>query len=250
MGSYSKEVKTQLEAEKIQKKCCRFTDEKLRTVDKSTDSSEILRETWERCRCDGCRTAFIRRLFLLYGSITNPEKSYHLDFTMKYADEADAIESCLAEAGFSFHRSTRRDKYVLYIKNSTDIEDFLVYIGASGAAFELMNSKILRDFRNSVNRQVNCDTANIEKQLGSARKYIEAIRFLENCGRIDSLPEELKKTAKLRLENDQLSLAELGKLFEVPVSKSGMRHRLDRILSTAERAGFVPEELPTGLTEE
>ena len=242
MESYSKKVKTQLEAEKIQKKCCRFTDEKMKTVDRTADNSSLLAEVWQKCRCDGCRTAYIRRAFLLYGSVTDPAKGYHLDFSTKIPAEADVLGEALSESGFDFRRSTRRDKHVLYIKNSTDIEDFLVYIGASGAAFELMNSKIMHEFNNSVNRQVNCDTANIEKQLGSAKKYIDAIRWLDECGKIDSLSPELKETARLRVENDQLSLADLGGLINPPVSKSGMRHRLDRILAAAEKFGFVPEE--------
>ena len=241
MESFSKKVKTQLEAEKIQKKCCRFTDEQMKTVDKKSDNSSFLDEVRQKCRCDGCRTVFIRRAFLLYGSVTDPSKAYHLDFSFKNAGEADAVETALTEAGFDFRRGMRLEKHVLYIKNSTDIEDFLVFIGASGAAFELMNSKIMHEFNNSVNRAVNCDTANIEKQLGSAKKYIDAINWLRESGKIDSLTAELKETAALRAENDQLSLAELGNLLNPPVSKSGMRHRLDRILETAENYGFISE---------
>lgn len=241
MESYSKKVKLQLESEKIQKKCCRFTDEMMSSLRKDADESSSMAEIWQRCRCDGCKTIFIRRAFLLYGSVTDPNKSYHLDFVFSHGTEADVMVECLAEAGFDFHRSTRRQKSVLYLKNSSDIEDFLVFIGASGAAFEFMNSKIVHEFRNSVNRQVNCDTANIEKQLGAAKRYIDAIRFLIDSGRIDSLPAELKETAVLRAVNDQLSLADLGNLINPPVSKSGMRHRLDRILSAAEKFGFMPE---------
>ena len=242
MESFSKKVKSQLDAEKITKKCCRFTDEQMKDVMKSEDNSSVLGEIWQKCRCDGCRTAFIRRAFMLYGSVTDPAKAYHLDFSLRNEGEADVIESALSETGFDFRRSMRRDKHVIYIKNSTDIEDFLVYIGASGAAFDLMNSKIMHEFNNSVNRAVNCDTANIEKQLGSAKKYVDAIRFLETSGKIDSLSPDLKESAKVRKENDQLSLAELGNLLNPPVSKSGMRHRLDRILAAAEKFGFTPEE--------
>ena len=104
-----------------------------------------------------------------------------------------------------------------YIKESSTLEDFLVFIGASGAAFELMNSKIVHEFRNSVNRQVNCDTANIGKQLKAVRKYVDAVQFLIDSGNFEKLPEELKETAKLRIENDQLSIAELGKLTKPPI---------------------------------
>ena len=213
MESYSQNIKRQLDAININKKCCRYTDEKMSVLQKKDDNSSVLRALWQKCRCDGCRTVFVRRAFLFYGSVTDPEKAYHLDFTFKNEGEADVIGTALEECGFDFHRSRRREKYVLYIKNSTDIEDFLVYIGASGAAFELMNSKIVHEFRNSVNRQVNCDTANIEKQLGSAKKYVEAVHFLEENGKIDSLTPELKETARLRAENDQASLSDLGNMI-------------------------------------
>ena len=132
--------------------------------------------------------------------------------------------------GFSFGASVRRGKYVIYMKNSTDIEDFLVFIGAQTAAFDVMNEKIVREFRNSVNRQVNCDTANIEKQLAAGKKYIDAVRLLIEADKIDSLPDELRETALLRYENHQLSMTELGRLLTPEVSKSGVRHRLERIL--------------------
>ena len=96
-----------------------------------------------------------------------------------------------------------------------------------------MNRKIEREFRNSVKRQVNCDTANIEKQLASAKKYIEAIRYLVDTGSIDRLSPELKNTALLRMENEQLNLADLGRMVNPPVSKSGMKHRLEKILTFA-----------------
>ena len=242
MGSYSQNVKNQLEAEIVQKKCCRYTDEKLRSVNKNDDNAVYLAEIWHKCKCDGCRTVFIRRMFITYGSVTSPEKAYHLDFTFVRDGEADAVECALSECGFEFHRSRRKEKTVLYIKNSTAIEDFLVFIGASGAAFELMNSKIVHEFRNSVNRQVNCDTANIEKQLDSAKKYTDAVRFLEESGKIDSLSPELKETAIIRAENDQASINDLSNMVNPPVTKSGMRHRLEKILETAVKFGFRQQQ--------
>ena len=114
------------------------------------------------------------------------------------------------------------------------MEDFLAYIGASAAAFDIMNAKIVKEFRNSVNRQVNCDTANIEKQLEASKKYVDAIRYLTETGAITKLPENLQQTARLRLENEQVSLAELGNLCEPKVSKSGMKHRMEKLLEYAE----------------
>ena len=165
--------------------------------------------------------------------MTDPAKSYHLDFTVKTEEERDALYQILSDVGLDFRVTMRAGKHVLYIKDSAAIEDFLVFIGAQPAAFELMNKKIEREFRNSVNRQVNCDTANIEKQLASAQKYIEAIRYLIETEAIDRLSPELKNTAFLRLEHEQLNLADLGRTVNPPVSKSGMKHRLEKILAFA-----------------
>lgn len=241
MESFSKKVKTQLAAEEIKKKCCRITDSEMASLHprKKEELGEELRRIYENCRCDNCRIVYLRRLFELFGSVTDPQKSYHLDFTFPVESSCDAAEEVLAEMGFDFRRTVRRDKndnekYVLYIKESSAIEDFLVALGASSAAFDVMNSKIVHEFRNSVNRQVNCDTANIEKQLAAGKKYIKAIQCLIDSGRIEELPEDLKETARLRYENDQLSLTDLGMMLNPPVSKSGIRHRLERILAFAE----------------
>ncbi len=236
MQSFAKKVKEQLAEMEPKKKCCRFTEGQvmaLSAIKKENCRDKIL-EGWEKCRCDQCKVTFLRQLFSLYGNVTDPLKSYHLDFTFHVKENCDAVEEILHEMALSFRRTTRGDKHVLYIKDSDSIEEFLVTIGASGAAFDLMNEKIVRDFRNGVNRQVNCDTANIGKQLAAGKKYIEAIEKLKESNKIDALPEELRETARLRLENDQLSLTDLGKLFSPTVSKSGMRHRLERILRFAE----------------
>ncbi len=188
----------------------------------------------QKCRCENCAPVCIRALFLLFGAMTDPAKSYHLDFTVKTEKERDTLYQILSDVGLDFRTTMRAEKYVLYLKDSTAIEDFLVFIGAQPAAFELMNKKIEREFRNSVNRQVNCDTANIEKQLASAQKYIDAIRYLIETEAIDRLSPELKNTALLRMENEQLPLADLGRIVNPPVSKSGMKHRLEKILAFAQ----------------
>ncbi|MBE6616595.1 MAG: DNA-binding protein WhiA [Ruminococcaceae bacterium] len=234
--SFSKKVKNQLEALEIKKKCCKFTSAALADLNNKENSAEKIRSTYEKCRCDVCGEVFWRKLFTVYGSITDPLKSYHMEFSFYFEDERDTVMELISDSGFDFRPSVRKNKFILYVKDSAVIEDFLVYTGASAAAFDVMNSKIVHEFRNSVNRQVNCDTANIEKQLQAVKKYTEAIQWLVDTEKIDSLPADLKETALLRIENDQLSLADLGKLMNPPVSKSGIRHRLERILELAERA--------------
>lgn len=234
--SFSAKIKEQLRAEEIKKKCCRYTFADILALNELPDKedvSETVTSVYQKCRCDNCRVMCVRALFLLFGSVTDPERSYHLDFTVKSEAERDVLQTIFGDIGFDFHETMRTGKYVLYLKDSTAIEDFLVFIGAQAAAFDLMNKKIEREFRNSVNRQVNCDTANIEKQLASAKKYIDAVQYLIDTGSIDRLSPELKNTALLRLENEQLNLADLGRLVNPPVSKSGMKHRLEKILAFA-----------------
>jgi len=234
MESFSQKVKDQLAAEEIRKKCCRFTDAALSALDEGENNGEALTEIWNKCRCDTCRIVFLRRLFVLRGSVTDPGKSFHLDYSFRHPEEAEAVLTILTDMGLDFRPAERKGRQVLYLKDSTAIEDFLVSIGAQNAAFDVMNTKIMNEFRNSVNRQVNCDTANIKKQLATSRKYIEAITYLTETGKLETLPEELRTTAKLRMEHNQLSLSDLAKLTNPPVTKSGMKHRLEKILSCAD----------------
>lgn len=233
MESFSKKLKDQLREEEIKKKCCRFTANAVSGWDSEAGCGEELRDIFGKCRCESCRSILVRQMFLERGSVTDPGKNYHLDFTFPAEETALAMQEILMACGFSFGASVRRGKYVIYMKNSTDIEDFLVFIGAQTAAFDVMNSKIVREFRNSVNRQVNCDTANIEKQLKAAGKYISAIESLTESGKLDTLSAELKEAARLRMEHKQMPLAELSALTNPPVSKSGMKHRLEKLLAIA-----------------
>lgn len=124
----------------------------------------------------------------------------------------------------------RGERYLLYLKSSGEIEDFLALTGATRAAFDLMNAKIVREVRGNANRQMNCDMANISKSLAAAQQYTDAILEIFHRGYEIRLPEELRETARLRLENPQASMAELGHLHSPPISKSGVKHRLDKIL--------------------
>ena len=238
--TFSSRLKRSAELTEVKKKCCRFTDSAFTApgvvLSKKQDSYDAVSGIYGKCRCDGCRQVFFRRMFIIFGSVTDPMKSYHLEFAFSTAREAELMAGLLEENGFRFSISERSGRHIVYVKNSGAIEDFLVFIGAQSSAFEVMNSKIVHEIRNDTNRQVNCDTANIGKQLEAARVYIDAVRYLEETGRLDSLPEDLRITAKLRIENEQLSLTELGRMMFPEVSKSGVKHRLRKILSAAENA--------------
>ena len=238
--SFSQKTKTALAAIPIKKKCCRYLWDAVSAFPKDgADAAEQITAWGDACRCENCMPVLIRALFCRYGAVTDPMKRYHLEFAFSRETERDAAALLLENAGFAMHTSVRhsangREKWIVYYKSSADMEDFLAYIGASTAAFDIMNAKIVKEFRNSVNRQVNCDTANIEKQLEASKKYVEAIRYLTETGAVSKLPETLQQTARLRLENEQVSLAELGNLCEPKVSKSGMKHRMEKLLEYAE----------------
>ena len=128
----------------------------------------------------------------------------------------------------------RREKHVLYFKDNDTIGDLLAYLGATKAAFDVMNSKIVKEIRNNANRLVNCDTANIEKVLNASQKYVDAIDFIKLHGGLDTLPSELYEAAKLRIDFPQASLNELALKSNPPITKSGMKHRLEKLLSAAD----------------
>ena len=134
-----------------------------------------------------------------------------------------------SENGIDMKKGKRKNRFLLYVKDSTQIEDFFAVIGANKLAFDLMNSKIVREVRGDANRQMNCDMANIKKTLSAAGKHIEMIEDLKEKGLFIRLPQDLRITAELRYENTQASMADLGLLHNPPISKSGVKHRLDKI---------------------
>lgn len=229
--SFSSELKENLSSHDVKKKCCNRVYSEIMGLDQTMteDKTELFRLVREQCKCPFCLAHYLRALFLKFGSMTDPEKQYHLDFSFHYESERDFAAEVLAESGFEPKLSTRKEKFLAYFKGSTSIEDFLVYIGASSVAFELMNQKIVRELRNNVNRQINCDTANIEKILTSSKKYLDAIDWLIDTGELGSMPQNLRETALLKRSNPQIPLEQLGQMLTPSVSKSGMKHRLEKI---------------------
>ena len=179
---------------------------------------------------DCCRAAFVRGAFLAGGSVTDPRKNYHLELVTGHYNVSGEIASILFELGFSPRSLRRGGNCVTYFKQSEAIEDLLTTLGAPIAAMELMNAKVEKDMRNSINRKVNCDTANVEKTVNAAQSQIEAIRALEERGCMEKLSEKVRQTAKLRLENPEASIAELAAMSSPPVSKSCLSHRLRKIM--------------------
>jgi len=177
-----------------------------------------------------CRRSFIRGAFLTGGGITDPEKRYHLELMTDHFNVSRETYSLLLDMGFSPKETSRSGNYVIYFKQSSAIEDFLTLIGAPLHAMELMSAKIEKDMRNSVNRKVNCDTANVTKTVDASVAYIGAIRKIIAVGAFESLPEKLKQTAYLRLQNPELSIKELADISEPQATKSCLNHRLRKLV--------------------
>ena len=184
-------------------------------------------------RCSLCRMAFLRGVFFSVGRVTDPTKQFCLEFSLgnKISDFVGFFE----EAGLEMKISTRASERLLYTKNSTVIEDFFSMAELNGATFEIMNVKIANDLKNNANRLRNFDTVNISKAVDAANAQITVIRELDKRGLLSSLPTELEATARMRLENPDMSLSQLA-IHSVPaVTKSGITHRLKKIMEFGER---------------
>lgn len=181
--------------------------------------------------CD--RISFLRGTFLAGGSVTDPAKRYHLELVTDHFKVSRELYSLLLDMGFEPKEVSRNGNHVNYFKQSSAIEDFLTTIGAPISAMELMSQKIEKDMRNSVNRKVNCDTANVAKTVDAAIQQIEAIEQIEKTTGLDSLPDKLRETAQLRVDNPEASLAELAGL--AMVTKSCLNHRLRKLVELAEK---------------
>ncbi len=179
-----------------------------------------------------CRRAFLRGAFLGSGSVANPEKEYHLEFTTPRQGLAEDTVALFAEFGLTARVVQRKSNQVIYFKSSTEIGDVLNIIGAHTAYMELMNVRILKETRNQVNRRVNCETANLDKAVDAAQIQLDAIRRLQKSGRLVSLSPGLKEAAELRLAYPEAPLSELGEMLHI--SKSGMNHRMRKLTALAE----------------
>lgn len=183
--------------------------------------------------CEHCLAAFLGGCFLAGGTITDPKVNYHLEFASHKANLIADLSDKLEQAGFTPGVAMRNFKKVLYIKNSSQIEDFLTYIGAVGSSLELMATKVYKDIKNRTNRRVNCENANIDKAVAAAASDIEDIETIFSLRGERFLPDDLLELAKLRRANPELSLAELGGMTEKQLTKSGVSHRMRKIRETA-----------------
>ena len=206
----------------------------LERIDNAEQYSDIF--NYSKCTEDNCKKCLLRGIFVSSGTINEPCKGYHLELKFKNAERAAFVYRLLSETGFEPKISNRRSgsSVGLYYKNSSSIEDLMTYLGAVKCTFDFINTKIEREIRNSVNRSTNCVAGNISKSVKAAQKQLAVISALDEIGKLSLLPDELYETAKLRLANPSASLSELAILHEPPISKSGLTHRLSKIMEISE----------------
>lgn len=178
-------------------------------------------------RC--CKRSYIRGAFLGGGSISNPEKTYHLEFVTNNEEHAVDLLNIINYFELNSKIVTRKDNFVVYLKEGEQIVDLLNIIGAHQALLKLEDIRVLKDVRNNINRIVNCETANLGKTIDASLRQIESIEIIRDKIGLNKLPENLREIAELRLENTDASLKELGMMLDHPVGKSGVNHRFKKL---------------------
>lgn len=181
-----------------------------------------------------CKRAYIRGAFLGGGSISNPEKTYHMEFVTNTIEHAEELMKLINSFGLNSKVIQRKNSYVVYLKEGEQIIDLLNIIGAHSALLDLENVRIYKEVRNNVNRLVNCETANLNKTVDAAVRQIESIKFIQQKVGLRKLPPNLREIAELRINYADVSLKELGEMLNPPIGKSGVNHRLRKIEKIAE----------------
>lgn len=183
---------------------------------------------------DCCKTAFLRGAFLAGGSVTDPDKGYHMELATTHQSVARQTYTLIREiTGIEAKAAKRGGGQVLYLKNSDQVADFLAFLGASVAAMGIMEARLEKELNNKVNRRCNCDDANTSKVVEAAQEQITAIRVLEERGLLENLPAKLKQAADARLQHPSSSLTELAGMMDPPITKPAMNHRLKKLMEMA-----------------
>ena len=181
-----------------------------------------------------CKRAFIRGAFMASGSMTDPNKAYHFEIVCRTPEQAERLQELMREFETEPKIIERKNYYVVYLKEGSQIVDMLNVMEAYVSLMNLENVRILKEMRNSVNRKVNCETANISKTVNAAVKQIADIELIRDTDGLDSLPLPLREMAMVRLEYPEAPLKDLGKYMDPPVGKSGINHRLRKLAAVAD----------------
>ena len=180
-----------------------------------------------------CKKSFLRGVFLACGIITDPKKEYHLEFDVAFTSKCRDLTEMFNDFPAVPKLSERNGVNIVYFKDSYHIENILTVMGAQLSVMELIGEKILKDVRNNVNRKVNCDNANIRKTCQAAAAQTSAIVKLKESGKFEELSSDLKELAQLRIDNPEMTLNELGANLSKPLSRSGVIHRLKKLIDLA-----------------
>lgn len=207
-----------------------FTLNTLTDVLAITDSVQISEIIYS---CSQCSKSFMKGLFLSCASLNDPAKGYHMEFSGVDEERLEQIEGFFDLQGLTLSRSTRRHRPILYYKSTQMIERFLSYIGASKALFGVINARMVGEERNSINRRTNFENANLNRTVSAASDQVSAAKKLERMGRLHLLSAELQESALLRIRHPDASLAELAALHDPPITKSGLTHRLKKLVTIA-----------------
>ena len=227
VGFYSVIVSKDPEARRLLGETC--------LLDEDGNVSECMSPMHHRLlRQNCCRRAFIRGAFLAVGSVSDPKKSYHFEIVCTAPEKARQLQELLASYDVDAKVVLRKRHYVVYIKEGSQIVELLGLMGAHISLMQLENVRIVKEMRNSVNRKVNCETANLNKTVSAAVRQAEDIRYIQEKIGLDKLPMDLEETARLRLEHTEASLKELGDMLSPKVGKSGVNHRLRKLSQIAD----------------
>jgi DNA-binding protein WhiA len=186
-------------------------------------------------RC--CKRSFIRGSFLGGGSMSNPEKTYHLEFVTNHEEHAKSLRDIINSFELSSKIIQRKDNFVVYIKEGEQIVDLLNIIGAHQALLKLEDIRVLKEVRNNINRLVNCETANLGKTISASMRQIESIKTIQRRMGLNKLPDNLREVAEVRLANPDASLKEIGEMMNPPIGKSGVNHRFRKLEEIADEWG-------------
>ena len=229
MASFASRVKSELQGITRMPPHCRRAQNAARRIYAGGQQ-----DTYFEPKKDCCARAFLRGAFLAAGTVSDPAKSYHLEITCPGEREAMQLLTLMDRCGMEPKEMVRKGTPVVYIKEGQQVRDLLAMMGATVAMMDLENARILKGVRGNVNRRVNCETANIGKTVSAALKQSEAIRYAVKLPEYEALPDTVKEVAMLRLRFPEVSLKELGEMCDPKIGKSGVNHRLRKIMELAE----------------
>jgi len=216
-------------------------EESIKILSKFGDFSKPVSSLFLKSTC--CQRAFLRGAFLSVGSISDPTKGYHLEFVCDYEAQAEQLQQIIVAFGIEAKIVVRKKYHVVYVKEGSGIVELLALMEAHVALMDFENMRIVKDMRNSINRRVNCEAANITKTVNAASKQVEDILLIQRKLGFAQLTDQLREMAEIRLENPDATLKELGELLNPPVGKSGVNHRLRKLGEVADTIRNKEEEI-------